>query len=253
MNKISGIIITKNEEEMIEDCVKSLSFCDEVIVVDSYSTDNTVSITERLGAKVVQTKFTDFSAVRDFALSLSLGDWILYLDADERATDEFKQELVETIKNYREGSGIGGYFIRRKNFYYGRDWNYIDRVQRLFYRKFFIGWEGKVHETPRIKGKFGKIKSPVLHYTHRDLTKMVEKTNEWSEFEAELRFKAHHPKMNLFRFVRVMLTSFVKSFFFEKGYKNGTAGLVEGIYQAFSMFITYAKLWEKQISNQSKK
>ncbi len=117
----------------------------------------------------------------------------------------------------------------------------------MFYKDRFIEWKGVVHETPKIKGEFGEISAPVLHYTHRDLTLMVDKTNKWSEYEADLRWKSHHPRMNVLRFIRVMATAFIGSYIGEKGYKNGTAGLVEAIYQAFSMFITYAKLWEKQI------
>jgi len=103
-----------------------------------------------------------------------------------------------------------------------------------------------VHETPTIKGAFGEIERPINHYTHRSLSQMVEKTNEWSEYEAELRIKAGHPEMTWWRFFRVIVTAFFKSYVFEKGYKNGTEGIIEAIYQSFSIFITYAKLWEMQ-------
>src|SRR3990167_417999 len=103
-----------------------------------------------------------------------------------------------------------------------------------------------VIETPKIKGSFSEIKSPILHLTHRNLYQMLEKTNEWSEYEAKLRFDSKHPKMSWWRFLRIMLTAFFNSYLLEKGYKNGTAGIIESIYQSFSMFITYAKLWEKQ-------
>ena len=190
----------------------------------------------------------NFSDQRNFALSKSKGNWVLYLDADERATYGFNSEVKEIIKNFKEDNGVGGYFITRKTFFFDKDWKYYDKVQRLFYRKFILGWEGKVHETPKIEGQFSEVKSFILHFTHRDLSKMLNKTNEWSEFEADLRFASNHPKMSWWRFARVMVTGFLKSYFAEKGYKNGTEGIIESIYQSFSLFITYAKLWEKQRS-----
>lgn len=243
---LSVLIITKNEEELIADCIKSIKdIADEVIVLDANSTDKTREIAEKLGAKVVVNKFIDFADQRNFGFRQSQGDWVLYLDSDERATEEFRCDLKSTISSYDENSQIGGYYIKRKTYFYGKDWGLTDKVQRLFNKKNFIEWVGVLHETPKIKGDFGEISAPVLHYTHRDLSLMVDKTNEWSKFEADLRFKTNHPKMNVLRFVRVMATAFFRSYIGEKGYKNGTAGLVEAMYQAFSMFITYAKLWER--------
>lgn len=244
---LSIIILSKDEAQTIRKCIESVrDIADELIVVDSDSLDNTCEIAKSLGGRVYINKLVDFSTQRNFAMGLSKGDWILYLDADEQATEEFKKELMSVIENYREDSRIGGYFINRRNFFLGKDWDFVDKVQRLFYKKFFVGWEGVVHETPRIKGRFDHIQSAIFHHTHRNLQQMLEKTNRWSEFEADLRIKAHHPRMNIFRFIRVLVTGFLKSYFKEKGYKNGTEGIIEAIYQAFSMFVTYSKLWEKQ-------
>lgn len=248
---LSIIIITKNEEEVIEDCIKSAKpVADEVIVVDDYSDDKTVDIAKKLGARIVQNRFVDFSAQRNFAMSLAKNNWVLFLDADERLTPEFIKELKSIINRERlKSDTIGGYFIKRKTYYYGRDWGFSDKVQRLFYKPNFTEWKGQLHETPYIKGEYSEINSPILHFTHRNLSQMVKKTNNWSEYEAGLRLKAHHPKMNVFRFGRIIITGFFRSYIKEKGYKNGTEGVIEAIYQAFSMFITYAKLWEKQNSS----
>lgn len=251
---LSVIILTKNEENLIVDCIESIKgFADEIIVIDSDSEDRTREIAEKLGARVFQHTFVDFSDQRNFGAKNAQGDWILYLDADERATPEFKNEVKEVIVRFDKNSETHGYFIRRKTFFYGKDWHHSDKVQRLFYKEFLKGWKGAVHETPKIEGKFSEILFPIFHFTHRDLSEMVEKTNEWSEVEAELRYKVHHPKMATWRFFRVMTTGFLKSYIFEKGYKNGTGGLVEAMYQAFSMFITYAKLWEKQVGESVRK
>lgn len=245
---LSVVIITKNEENVIADCIDSIkSVATEIIVVDSGSDDRTAEVAKHAGAKVFVHAFEDFSSQRNFAMSKASNAWVFYLDVDEQATAEFNKELIQKIRTFDEDSNIGGFFIRRKTFYFNKDWGSVDKVQRVFFKRRFKKWEGVVHETPKIVGEFGVIESPVLHYTHGDLSQMLSKTNEWSEYEAELRHNAHHPKMNALRFVRVMSTAFIRSYILDKGYKNGTEGLIESIYQAFSMFVTYAKLWEKQI------
>ncbi len=241
---ISVLIITKNEEEVIEDCIKSTAeIADEIVVVDD-SADKTPEIAERLGAKVVKNEFKNFSDQRNLALKHAKNDWIFYIDADERATPEFIKEVKEKIKN--ANPDVAGFIVKRKAFYFGKDWNFTDKVERAFRKSKLLGWKGIVHETPSVDGKMDIVNEPILHYTHRNLSQMLEKTNKWSEYEAKLRFDAKHPKMNLWRFVRVIATGFLKSYIKEKGFKNGTAGMIEATYQGYSMFITYSKLWEMQ-------
>lgn len=241
---ISVLIITKNEEDVIADCLDSVKdLADEIIVVDD-SIDKTAEIAEKLGAKVVKNSFENFSDQRNQALKYAKNDWIFYIDADERATPDFVREAKQKIKDAPDN--LAGFFVRRKTFYFGRDWNFTDKVERVFRKSKLLGWKGVVHETPSVDGLLGVINEPILHYTHRNLSQMLEKTNKWSEYEAKLRFDANHPKMNFLRFIRVIATGFLKSYFKEKGYKNGTAGMIEAIYQAYSMFITYSKLWEMQ-------
>jgi len=243
MNKLSAVIISKNSEELIGDCIKSLSFCDEVIVIDSISSDKTTDIAKKLGAKVVEFAGDDFSEMRNFGLRNASGEWILYVDTDERVSPE----LAHNIKGAIGQEEYSAFKLLRKNFYFGSfEWPKIEKLERLFKRKNLKGWYGKIHESPNYEGKIGILSGFLLHYTHRDLKSMVDKTIEWSDVESELRIKANHPKMTWWRFPRIMLTSFLNSYIGQKGYKAGTAGLVESIYQTFSTFITYARLWEKQ-------
>ena len=107
-------------------------------------------------------------------------------------------------------------------------------------------WYGELHESARVNGEIGRLHAPMLHDTHRTLEEMVAKTNEWSKVEAKLRFDAGHPPIVWWRFIRVMLTGFIDSFVTRGGWRVGAVGWIESIYQAFSMFITYAKLWELQ-------
>ena len=247
MSSISAIVIAKNEENRLADCLDSLSFCDEVIVVDNGSEDRTQDIAKRMGAKVFNLKSDDFSELRNYGLRKAKGDWLLYIDADERISERLKKEIDHLTRHSDRRKQLNGYFLKRKNFYFGNyEWPYIEKIERLFRKDALKGWKGKLHESPVVVGEIGEIGGYLLHYSHRDLSSMLVKTIEWSKIEAELRFKSDHPRVTWWRFFRVMLTAFLDSYIKQGGWKVGTVGLIESIYQAFSMFITYARLWEMQ-------
>lgn len=251
MSKISGIIIARNEEEMIGPAIKSLSFCDEIIIVDTNSEDRTKQISEKLGAEVLNIDTNDFSEKRNFGLQKAKFDWALYIDADERVDEK----LALSIKNVvLKDSEYPAYYLKRKNFYFGNhEWPKIEKLERLFKKEKLKGWRGKVHESPEVEGKIGEIDGFLLHFTHRDLESMVNKTSQWSSTEALLRFNAGHPKMAWWRFPRVMITAFFDSYALQRGFKAGIIGVIESTYQAYSSFITYAKLWELQKREEQKK
>lgn len=244
MSKLTAIILTKNEEEMIADCIDSLSFCDEIIIIDSCSTDRTADIAKKMGAKIYQTEDDDFSKRRELGLQKTRTSWLLYVDADERVNKELVNEIKNTISNK---NNLDAYRLSRKNYYFGNyEWPYIEKLERLFKKSALLGWQGKLHETPQIKGEIGDLNGFIIHYTHRDLSSMLQKTIEWSAVEAKLRYDSNHPPVVWWRFPRVMLTAFYDSYIKQKGYKVGKVGLIESIYQMFSIFITYARLWEMQ-------
>ncbi len=250
MIKISAVVIVKNAEDLIADCLDSLSFCNEIIVVDAGSKDRTIEIARKSKAKVFEHKMIDFSESRNFGLEKAEGKWVLYVDVDERVSPELAENIKDAIQD--SNVEVSAYRILRKNFYLGENpWPYIEKLERLFKKEKLKRWEGKLHESPVVEGKIGNLEGYLFHYTHRDLSSMVKKTIEWSKAEAELRFDANHPKMTWWRFPRVMLTAFFDSYIRQRGYKAGTVGIIESIYQSFSMFITYARLWEMQ--NQAKK
>lgn len=246
MTNLTTIIISKEDHDVISNAILSAKDLGDVLVVDANNDDITSGLCKKLGAKVMKHPFKDFSDQRNFGILNADTKWVLYLDSDEKLTPSFKKEVSDIIASHDESDPISAYFVKRKTFFYGKDWHFEDRMQRLFLRKMFVEWRGVVHETPQIKGEWGQINSPIEHYTHRNISQMVAKTNEWSEYEAHLRLNAKHPHLAPWRFARVMFTAFIDSYVKSKGYKNGTYGVIEAIYQAFSMFITYAKLWELQ-------
>lgn len=253
MKNLSAVILTKNSEDLIADCIDSVSFCDEVIVIDDYSTDRTAELAKHLGAAVYPYTSESFAKRRNLGLSKAKGRWILYLDVDERISNDLKKAIQSVLE--RKKDIYSAYRLPRKNFYLGNnEWPTIEKLERLFKKSKLEEWYGDLHESPRVNGDIGDLNVGFIkHYTHRDLTSMLDKTIQWSKIEADLRIHANHPQMSWWRFFRVMLTSFYDSYVRQKGYKVGTAGLIESMFQAFSMFITYARLWEIQQHDSKKK
>jgi len=246
MIKISAIILTRNSENLIADCIDSVSFCDEIIIIDEYSTDRTAELAKHLGAFVFPYTSDSFAKKRDLGFKKAKGRWILYLDADERVSPQLRDSIKSILQ--RNKDIYAAYKVQRKNFYLGNnEWPTMEKLERLFKRSKLEEWYGDLHESPRVNGDIGEIHEGfILHHTHQDLTSMLNKTIQWSVIEAELRVKSHHPQMTWWRFYRVMAIAFYDSYIRQKGYKVGTAGLIESMFQAFSIFITYARLWEIQ-------
>ncbi len=252
-NMLSAIVIIKNEEQRLMKCLQQLEWADEIIVVDNESTDSSVNIARQFGATVVSIPDKDFSKLRMAGAQKATNDWILYIDIDEVITDQLKTE-IEKITSHSNPQQTQAYVLKRTNYYLGVKWPTQDGMIRLIYKPSLIRWYGQLHETAEIKGDVGELQNRLEHYTHQSLEHMVNKTNEWSTIEAQLRYDANHPQIVQWRILRVMISGFWNSYINEGGWRLKTAGLIESIYQGFSMFITYSKLWEMQSkSSQIKK
>ncbi|OGM08956.1 hypothetical protein A2159_02085 [Candidatus Woesebacteria bacterium RBG_13_34_9] len=252
---ISAIIITKNEEKKLPDCLKSLAWVDEVIVVDSGSSDRTIKIAEKFKAKVINFKDTgSFADRRAEGLKYISGRWIIYVDADERVSNELKQKINLIVKdNYTKAS----YAIPRKNYIFGKEFKHCgqwpDYQKRLFYNKNLKGWQGRLHEEPIFDGELICLKGYFIHIKHEKLEDMVFKTNLWSEIEARNMFDAKHPKMNILRFTSAILRESYLRMIKQTAFLDGNEGIIYAVYQVYSRFISYAKLWEMQINSSNLK
>jgi len=247
-NKISAIVITKNEEEKISECLESLkSLADEMIVVDTGSTDKTNEIARKKGARIIKTTKGSYSDWRNKGARKAEGDWLLYVDADERVTPLLRKEILEKVGSY---SDVALYAIPRRNIILGREMKHggwwPDYVKRLMRKNAFKKWEGDLHENPIVEGKMEHLKNPLVHLKHNKLSEMVEKTNKWSKVEARLLLESGHPRMTWWRFFRIMATELWYRLFRLRGFLDGTEGVIYSIYQMWSKFITYGKLWEMQ-------
>ena len=245
----SVVIITKNEERFLQNCINSVRpIALEIIVIDNGSTDNTVPIAQKNNCIIYHSDDPSFSARREIGLKAAKGDWIIYIDADERVTKELATEINTLTsanpKNYNTQPTT--YILPREDYYFGQKWPTSSPMHRLFFKPALKGWRGVIHETPKFEGMISHCKNPLLHLTHTDIDSMLTNTLSWSSHEARLRFDNNHPPIVWWRLIRVFLTAWWHSFITQKGYTAGTVGWIESIYQGCSSFITYAKLWELQ-------
>ncbi len=190
---ISVIVIAKNEEERITTCLESVKWADEIIVADSGSTDKTLEISRKYTDKVFICKGDNFMDWRNEAMGKALGDWVLYVDGDERVLESLRKEIEELIKTTDKSA----FAISRRNIIFGQEEKYgpfwPDWVIRLFKRSDFEAWVGEVHEYAKFKGTLGYTKNSFLHLTHRNIDQITLKSLDWSKIDAQLRLEAGRP------------------------------------------------------------
>src|SRR4030043_1941956 len=187
--KISAIVLTKNEEKNINDSLESISFCDEVIVVDDNSSDKTVDIAKKHGAKVIKRALGgNFADQRNFALSIARCDWVLFIDADERVSEKLTDEIKVAVKS----DEFKGYFFKRTDFMWGQAIKHGEigsiKILRLA-KKGFGKWERGVHEKWIINGKISDFIYPIVHYPHNNLSDFIEHIDYFSGLHADANFK----------------------------------------------------------------
>jgi glycosyltransferase involved in cell wall biosynthesis len=251
MDKLSAIIITKNEEQNIKDCLEGVKWADEIIVVDDESEDRTVEICrEYSNVKVYEKKMEGFGPQKNYALSKATGEWVLSIDADERVTPQLKDEILQKI----DQAGFDGYYFRRNNLVFGK-WlmDYKPRALRLFRKDKGEFTSKKVDESVALKGKTGVLTNPLLHspLSHKDMTGYVDiVVNRRSSYTAEDLYNMGRRVTNknwALYFVLKPAAIFFQKFFLKRGFRAGRMGFFLSVFASFAYFVSYAKLWEKQL------
>ncbi|MFZ5437862.1 MAG: glycosyltransferase family 2 protein [Patescibacteria group bacterium] len=244
--KISAIVLAKNEASMIDGCLNTLVWCDEVLVLDNGSTDNTVELAESLGARVITFSHPSFARKRNEALKHAKNDWVFYLDADERVTPTLAKEIMV----HMETATAQVLEMSRQNFCYGHEFKHggwqDDLVTRIFHKSALKEWTGQIHESPNFEGQVTKLHSPIIHFTHRNTEDNLRKSADWTKLEAELLYKAGEKPVTLFTLVRKGTMEFVRRAIFKRGYQDGMAGLIEAVVQGINRMIVYIQVWELQ-------
>jgi glycosyltransferase involved in cell wall biosynthesis len=242
MDKIATVILTKNEEKNIEECLESLSWCSNIFVLDSFSTDRTIEIANKKGVKVLQHPFNNFANQRNTALEMVDSEWVLFVDADERVTPELAEEVNRVVQDPE----YVGWWVPRRNNYFGR-W--------LFYGGFYPDYQfrlvkkgnnlfdskQKVHEKPMINGTVGYLKNPLVHLCYQDLGDLLEAKSRYARLLAEIHYeKGVLPTYHL---LAAPILTFFQQLIRLKGYKDGKVGWLISVVWGYYAFLEYWKIW----------
>jgi len=240
---VSVVVITKNEEASIERCLRSVDWADEVIVLDSGSTDRTVEISQKLGARVsVTTDWPGYGPQKNRALSQAAGDWILSLDADEWVTPDLRDEIRSVISR---PDGAVAFRVPRLSSFCGRFMRHSgwwpDHVIRLFRRGAARFSDDVVHEHVIVEGKTGTLRVPIMHETFVDLDELLQKMNNYSSLAAQ-EMRRGGRKAGLAGAVMRGLWAFMRTYFFRGGFLDGREGFMLAVATAEGTYYRYAKL-----------
>jgi len=243
---ISAVVLTKNEEKNILPCIKSLWWCDEIIIIDDYSTDQTVrkiqSASWRTKLKIFKRCLNgNFASQRNFGLEKAKGEWVLFVDADERVTPALAAEIKKKILKTR----CNGFYLKRQDFWAGKWLKYGEtgNIKLLRLGKKSTGkWERPVHEVWKIKGKIGILKNSLLHYPHQTVAEFVKDINFYTDLNAKV-FYQQGVKVSFWQIFAYPLGKFFINYFWKKGFLDGLSGFVFALLMSFHSFLTRAKLW----------
>jgi glycosyltransferase involved in cell wall biosynthesis len=245
----SAVIITRNEEKRLGPCLASVTWADEIVVVDAESTDRTVEVAQRFTDRIVVRPWPGFAAQKNFAAGQARGDWILSVDADEEVGPELRAEILGVLAGR---PAVDGYALPRRNIFWGR-WIrhgglYPDWQVRLFRRGRGRFVERAVHESVEVAGEVGRLRSPLIHRSYDNVAQFLERANRYSSLAADdlaRRGGGGGPVPLLLRPLGRFMTMYV----LRGGFLDGTPGfLLAGLY-AYYVFIRSAKVWERTRSS----
>lgn len=245
MPKCSVVIITKNEATRIRECLESVRWADEIIVLDDNSTDDTLTIAKEFTPRVYSREMDIEGKHRNYAYSLASNDWILSLDADERVTPELREEITQLLKSEPP---CNGYAIPRRNFI-GKTWvryggMYPSAQLRLFRKaEFRYDEQAEVHPQAYMKDPRGTLKNDILHYTYRDFTDAIAKLDRQTDLEARKWFREKR-KIGVFTTLRKTVDRFWRAYYTKQGHKDGVPGLFLAVNSGMYQFLSFAKYWE---------
>lgn len=245
MNTISVIVITKNEEKNVAECLSTVAWANEIIVVDAGSSDATVAEAKRFTSRIYVRPWEGYGAAKNFALQNSSSEWVFWLDADERVPLSLKEQILSVVA--APGASFNAYTVPRKANFLGRwilhcGW-YPGRVTRLFRRGAGRFTQEKVHEKLEIEGQTGELTSDLLHYTDPSLARYFEKFNKYTTLASE-ELRDSGRSFGIAQITIRPFWTFVRMYFLKMGFLDGIQGLILCVLSACYVFTKYAKLWE---------
>ena len=248
MHSLSVIITTFNEEQNIQGALESVSWADEVIVVDSFSSDRTVEIARKYTRRVMQREYTGPAGQKNWAIPQARHEWILLLDADERVPEKLKLEIQQYLN--QEHIPYDAFWIGRRNFFMGKEVRYSgwqgDAVVRFFRRDLCRYNDKQVHEEVITEGlRVGRLNQKLLHYTYRDMEHFLAKMRRYARWSAQ-DYDEKTGRVTGFHLLFKPLFRFLKHYFFQLGFLDGKVGLVVSSVMAWGVFLRYANLMERR-------
>jgi glycosyltransferase involved in cell wall biosynthesis len=242
---VSAIVVCFNEERNIGACLDSLRWCDEIVVVDSFSTDRTVEICRQYTDRVVQRPWAGYRDQKAFAHSLATKEWVLLVDADERVSPELREEIQNCLVS--AANTHAGFLVPRLVFYLGRWWRrggwYPDYDVRLF-RRDRATWGGTdPHEKILVEGKLQRLRHPLHHFSYRDMEDHVQRINHFTSISSRELYK-EAKRWRLSDAVLRPAFRFFRSYILKRGFLEGFAGFYIAVTASVYVFLKYAKLWE---------
>lgn len=244
-DRISFVMVTFNEERNIEECLESAKWGDEIIVVDSFSTDRTVEICKKYTGRVYQRSWPGFGKQKNFSIEQATMDWTFVLDADERIPEELRGEIEGILA--AEETVFSAYRLARKNYFYGHwlRWGgqYPDWQTRLFRKGAGLYDNTEPHEGFIFKGKLGTLKNPLIHYSERKISDHFPKLNNYSSLAAAQRVQTCKKVHGYDLFFRPLI-NFFQVYFRKQGFRDGIPGFIQAIFKSLYTFVKYAKVWE---------
>lgn len=251
-HKITAAIITLNEEQNIARTLEKLTWCDEIVVVDSHSTDKTVEICESFNAKVYLKEFNGYGQQKRYLVSQCTHDWVLSLDADEVLSDELIEEIQKEFS--KEELPYNAYFLNRRHVYLGKIFKYgylkNTPILRLFNRKEGNFSDKRVHETVHFTGKKGRFKNYFYHFTANSIEQISYKKNRYATLVSEEYFEKKK-RVNFAYLLFKYPLAFVKEYFVRRNFLNGYEGYVWSVYMAEYSVLKYLKLIQKNRKSRS--
>ena len=249
-NKISVLLITLNEEVNMQPLLAHLGFADEVIIVDSYSTDKTRSIAQSFSnVRFIENQFKNYSSQRNFAISQAKNDWILFLDADERLTRELKNEILASLKNNKTCTAFLFYrkFMFKNTVLHYSGWQ-TDKIFRLFNKNYAeYKPEKLVHEKLEVNGKIGTFKNKLIHYSYRDYKSYKLKMISYGKLKAQEKYIKNIKPLFLVPLFHPVY-NFMYNYIVRLGFLDGRKGIIICYLNAYSVFVRYKELnilWNK--------
>ena len=244
---ISVVIITKNEEKNLDKCIKSVKWCDEIIVIDDNSIDKTIEIAKKHKALIYQRPLSqNFSSQRNFGIDKAKNEWILFVDADEIVSDALAYEISNAIQlrgqNLKE---YNGFYIKRVDFIWGKKLKHgeIGNIKLLrLARKGKGQWEGMAHERWKLTGLIGSLTNPLQHFPHKNLTEFIKEVNFYTDIRSK-ELASKNNRVNFSDIILYPLGKFILNYFVKRGFIDGIPGLIFAITMSFHSFLVRGKLW----------